>query len=201
MLDHMHQARYFRGFSRERCHLSRGIGKAVPLYSSGVATTAAGTHERPLLLVDVDGVLQPVGRAVPPGYERFADDSSEVVLCLQHGVWLARLSTSFDLVWATTWGATANRAIGARLGLPELPHVHLPNLPRSGTRKLGAVAEYVGDRAAAWIDDELYEDAVAWAVDRPAPTLLRRTAPGVGLVESDVQALAAFAAGLRRPAT
>ena len=165
--------------------------------------TAAATdiHSRPLLLVDVDGVLQPVGRSVPPGFERFTDDESVVVLCRKHGDWLTHLATTFDLVWATTWGATANRAIGRRLGLPELPHVDLSNLPRSGTRKLGAVTHFVGDRAAAWIDDELYEDALDWAAGRPAPTLLRRTASGVGLTEADVHALDAFAAELHRPAS
>jgi hypothetical protein len=75
---------------------------------------------------------------------------------------------------------------------PELPHVDLSDLPRSGTRKLMAVTQYVGDRAVAWIDDELYEDALAWAADRTVPTILRRTSAGVGLTEPDVRALDAF---------
>lgn len=162
---------------------------------------AGNTTERPLLLVDVDGVLQPVGRSVPPGYERFTDDDSDVVLRQEHGVWLAHLTTAFDLVWATTWGASANRAIGRRLGLSELPHIDLSDLPRTGTRKLGAVTAFVGDRAVAWIDDELYEDAVAWAANREAPTILRRTASGVGLTEADVRALDSFATGLRPAVT
>lgn len=161
---------------------------------AGPDATASG---RPLLLVDVDGVLQPVGRSVPPGFERFVSDESEVVLCRQHGVWLTHLASTFDLVWATTWGATANGAIGARLGLPELPHLELTDLPRAGTRKLAAVQAYSGDRAVAWIDDELYEDAEAWAAARSAPTLLRRTASGVGFTHADVRALEAFASGLR----
>ncbi len=164
-------------------------------------STATSTHGRPLLLVDVDGVLQPLGRSVPLGFARFVDDESEAVLRLEHGVWLARLASTFDLVWATTWGPTANRSIGRRLGLPALPHISLTDLPREGTRKLVAVREYVGDRAIAWVDDELYEDAYAWAADRPAPTLLRRTASGVGLTEADVNAIEAFATELGRPAS
>jgi hypothetical protein len=116
-------------------------------------------------------------------------------------MWLTELTATFDLVWATTWGALANHAIGRRLGLPELPHIELSDLPRTGTRKLDAVREYVGDRAVAWIDDELYDDALAWAASRTAPTILRRTASGVGLTEADVQALASFAADLRPTAT
>lgn len=116
----------------------------------------------------------PVGRSAPRGFERLASDESEVVLCLEHGIWLTELANYFDLVWATTWGASANRAIGRRLGLRELPNIDFSEMPRSGTRKLTQVARYVGDRATAWVDDELYEDAVAWANGRDSPTLLRR---------------------------
>ena len=133
---------------------------------------------------------------MPPGYQRFTSDVDQVVLCALHGTWLSQLATRFDLVWVTTWGATANRAIGSRLGLDELPHLELVDLPRTGTRKLAAVQEFVGSRAVAWIDDELYEDAIAWAAQRPAPTLLRRTRGSVGLTLADVQALEEFAESL-----
>lgn len=148
---------------------------------------------RPLLLLDVDGVLQPVGRAVPPGYQRYEDEHSTAVLSPTHGDWLRELATSFDLVWATTWGSNANGAIGRRLGLPTLAHLELGTLPRDGTRKLGAVQAAVGDRPLAWIDDELYDDAEAWAATRSAPTLLIRTAAGVGLTLPDVIRLTHFA--------
>ena len=54
----------------------------------GAFAWVSPTTGRPLLLVDVDGVLQPVGRSVPPGFERFTSDDSEVVLRLQHRTWL-----------------------------------------------------------------------------------------------------------------
>ena len=44
------------------------------------------------------------------------------------------------------------------------------------------------------MDDELYEDAVAWANGRDSPTLLRRPSPGVGITKADVDALLAFSA-------
>jgi hypothetical protein len=149
---------------------------------------------RPLLLLDVDGVLQPTGGSVPPGYERLESAESTVVLNQRHGPWLVELCDLFEVVWATTWGPSANTVIGARLGLPDLPHLELGDLPRAGTRKLSAVQQHVGDRTLAWIDDELYEDARAWAERRPAPTLLRRTAASVGLTINDLEALRAFAA-------
>ena len=149
--------------------------------------------QRPLLLVDVDGVLQPIGNSIPPGFERFSDDSSTVTLCPRHGEWLLQLATAFELTWASTWAANANNAIGRRLGLPALPHIELSGLPREGTRKLAAVQRYVGHRAVAWLDDELYEDATTWAEGRGAPTLLIRTAGAVGMTSADVDQLEEFA--------
>jgi hypothetical protein len=153
-------------------------------------------YQPALLLLDVDGVLQPLGRSVPPGYQRFTSVTADVVLNPAHGAWLTALSARFALTWATTWGPSANRAIGEVLGVSPLPHVELGELPRSGTRKLGAVRRFVGGRACAWVDDELYEDAVAWAEDRTAPTLLVRPAPSVGLTAAHVEQLESFADAL-----
>lgn len=151
---------------------------------------------RPLLLLDIDGVLQPVGSSVPPGYERIVTDDATVVLNVAHGRWLAELADDVEMVWVSTWGERANRLIGARLGLPELIHIELPDLPRDGTRKLQAVRSFVDRRPLAWVDDELYEDALAWAEERAAPTLLRRTRASIGLTREDVDVVAAFVRGL-----
>lgn len=153
----------------------------------------AAAHDRPLLLLDVDGVLQPVGRSVPPGFERVERDDSVVVLNPAHGAWLRPLVERFEVVWASTWAGTANDLIGSRLGLPPFAHLELGRLGRDGTRKLRAVRDFVGDRPLAWVDDELFDDADAWAVDRGVPTLLIRTRAHVGLTADDVDALVAFA--------
>jgi hypothetical protein len=131
------------------------------------------------------------------GFERRTSPASDLVVSLSHGQWLLELNESFELVWATTWGEKANDTFGSIFGLPRLPYIELVDLPRTGTRKLAPVSTFVGDRSVAWIDDELYEDADAWAAGRTAPTMLIRTAPYVGLTESHVDRLREFAAAAR----
>ncbi len=130
---------------------------------------------------------------MPPGFERRSTATFDVVIRREHGDWLRLLSKLYEIVWATTWGASANEVYGAIHGLDELPVVPLGDLPRAGTRKLAEVAQYVGDRPLAWVDDELYDDADSWARARLAPTLLVRTRSSVGLSQADVDHLTAFA--------
>jgi len=59
--------------------------------------------------------------------------------------------------------------------------------------KLASVERFVGDRPAAWIDDELHGDAYAWAALRTVPTKLLSPDPRGGILGRDVRALLAFA--------
>jgi hypothetical protein len=147
----------------------------------------------PLLLIDVDGVLMPLGRSVPSGFERHTTPTSDIVASSRHGEWLHALSGSYEIVWATAWGDAANDTFGRLFGLPRFDHVDLHDLPRAGTRKLAAVAAYAKRRPLAWIDDELYEDASDWANTRLEPTLLVRPAPYVGLAQAHFDSLRRFA--------
>jgi len=61
------------------------------------------------------------------------------------------------------------------------------------TCRLASVERFVGDRPAAWIDDELHGDAHAWAALRTVPTKLLSPDPRIGILDRDVRALLAFA--------
>ncbi len=160
--------------------------------------------DRPLLLLDVDGVLNVLGpgpgcrmRDVVAGGSvvRFRADLPDV---------LARLGKRFELVWATTWESAANDCLAEPFGLPALPQVSFSAHPETDwvgpdeTWKLPAVREAVGDRPCAFLDDDLGQDAHAWARYRAAsvPTLVLDVDPSTGLTDADVERLLKFAASL-----
>jgi hypothetical protein len=132
--------------------------------------------ERPVLLIDIDGVLNVFGVAgCPEGYsefELFADDDEPARLCVLHGEWLRELSSQFDLAWASGWGFDAHRVLGPILGLEEFLFVPMPVIPFPPAGKVPAIAAFVGERSTAWLDDVVTPEARAGACERPAPTLL-----------------------------
>jgi hypothetical protein len=154
---------------------------------------------RPLLLVDVDGVLNPWAAAgCPAGYQEFDFFPGERILLFPgHGKLLTTLAQSFELVWATAWQLNANRLISPVLGIGELPVIEFPRDGRDQYfRKLPAVIDAVGDRPCAWIDDEHRPDHYAWAERRGVPTWMMDIDPAVGLTARDAERLTAWAAGL-----
>jgi len=169
-------------------------------------------HGRPLLVLDVDGPLNP-WRAKPtrrpPGYETFRlhprgwDAAARglgshaqrrglrVWLNPRHGELLVKLAlaTGGELVWATTWFDQANELIAPLIELPELPVIWWD--PSDAPHwKYDAVLTHAGDRPLVWFDDDF--DAYPTSRDRfitqrqPLPTLLRHVDPAVGLTLGDV---------------
>ena len=83
--------------------------------------------ERPLLLVDIDGVLNPYAATTCPDgyteYDIFPEDFQPMRLAKAHGEWLRELGESFDVVWASGWGFDAHRTLSPILEIPEWPWV------------------------------------------------------------------------------
>jgi hypothetical protein len=156
---------------------------------------------RPILAVDVDGVISLFGFEEPPSRDRARYEMIDgMVHCisLPAGERLLRLAEVYDLVWATGWEDRANDYLPNILGLPELPHLTFNGAARFGSAhwKLGPLDEYSKGRPLAWIDDNFDESCYEWARDREQPTLLVPTEPQLGIEEVQVEALTAWARGL-----
>jgi hypothetical protein len=153
--------------------------------SADAGASGPGPDRRPLLLLDVDGVLNPfAASSCPEGYREhafFPGEDPPIRLCDDHGRWLAELSRRFELVWATGWEDEANTYLTPVLGLPLLPVIRFPPVPFDPAEKVPAIDAFVGDRPTAWVDDAHTPEASAWARARTAPTLLVGTNPACGL--------------------
>lgn len=182
---------------------------------------------KPLLLIDVDGPLNPFDAPPhrrPAGYSthRLKPDGwiaqhpgvpEQRVKPLR--VWLnpahgpALMSLPFELVWATTWEHDANEWIGWRIGLPRelnLPVIEFGDQyvtrPDGTYVKTWRVVEYAAGRPFVWVDDQITDIDRAY-VDRhhDGPALLHCVDPRKGLTDADFAVLADWAAGLTTDAT
>lgn len=158
---------------------------------------------KPVLAVDVDGVISLFGFEEPPPREQASFQLVDGIMhciSLAAGPRLRRLSEHYELVWATGWEDRANDYLPDLLGLAELPHLTFDGTARFGSAhwKLGPLDAYCRGRAMAWIDDNLDESCYEWARGRAEPTLLVPTEPDLGLEETQTEALIAWARGLPR---
>jgi hypothetical protein len=156
---------------------------------------------RPLLLVDVDGVISLFGwdPALRPAGRFEIVDGIAHYLSAVAGEHLRALADDYELVWCTGWEEKANEYLPFALGLPgALPFLSFDRAVGRGNThwKLDAIDVYAGpDRRLAWIDDAHDDGCAAWAAARPGPTLLLGTEPAVGITERHVERLRAFARG------
>jgi hypothetical protein len=160
----------------------------------------SSTPDKPILFVDVDGVISLFGFAPKaselPGRFHWIDG---VAHCIPDvvGDHLIRLAGSFDLVWATGWEEKANEYLPFILGLPEpeLPCLMFQGRAVFGSAhwKLDAIDEYARGRPCAWIDDNLDDACRLWAAHRELPTLLIETRSPTGMTEDHVEELLAWA--------
>jgi HAD domain in Swiss Army Knife RNA repair proteins len=155
---------------------------------------------KPILFVDVDGVISVFGFSPDagnlPGPFHWIDGVAHCIP-LDIGERIGRLSSRFELVWATGWEEKANEY------LPHILELHSGDLPclmfqgqavfGSAHWKLDAIDDYAADRPAAWIDDNLDDACRYWALSREAPTLLVQTESAIGITDEHVQTLLAWA--------
>lgn len=160
--------------------------------------------ERPLLFLDVDGPLLPFGPTYQPPYRpapTASPDANPLLARLDPALGPRLAALPCTLVWATAWREEANERLGPLLGLPQLPVVEWSELAeqdaldqRAGlhwkTRTLLACA---AGRPFAWVDDEMTDADRHWVTaHHPAPALLHRVDPGLGLTEPDFATLDAW---------
>lgn len=172
------------------------------------AFTGAAANTRPLVLVDVDGVLNPDARLdshhlIEAGYAIHEYDGpgpddarvqGKVWLNPAHGQWLGGLAErGAELAWATAWGRHAAEWIAPRLSLPA--DMRVVDVGSRGGVKFGRspktshIRRWAGARPFAWLDDEIGGRDYAWAEERTAGginTLLVHVTPHIGLTRADV---------------
>jgi hypothetical protein len=153
---------------------------------------------RPLLFLDVDGTLLPVGgdpRPTPIDWDAWQDASNPQLgkLNPSHGPRL--LALPCELVWATAWMQDANEVIAPLLGLPELPVADLPDAPEEDDFsvvhwKTRALVTTAAGRPFIWVDDEIGELDRSWVTTRHrGPALLHRVDPQHDLTPADFDVL------------
>ena len=177
---------------------------ADPGKAADTAELPAGVSTRPLLMVDIDGVISLFG-----AFSLDAADGREGSLHAIEGIphflssaaaaHLLELAPLFDLVWASGWEEKAGEHLPRLLGLPrDIPHLSFERgVGRSNAHwKLDAIDAFAGARPLAWIDDALNDACREWASTRAAPTLLVQTEPERGLTVREAEVLARWARDL-----
>lgn len=163
--------------------------------------------EKPIWLLDVDGVLNAVTRK---------DDGYTLIHAVSYSSgfpsrpWPIRFRPAVvdfitrmideDLVevrWLTTWGASANDQLRRKLGLPTFPVVgEHPDTPQLGWWKFSLVQDNPDftDRPIVWTDDDLLyaTDAQRWIKEQGGRVL--GIAPQIheGLTDNALDVIEAF---------
>ncbi len=181
-------------------------------------------QQPPLLLLDIDGVLNVLGRADGARQLRVGGFVVTLPTWHPHAV-LALEAAGFEILWSTMWMESARTHFAPEVGFgADWDYVDFeqhwgdPALSRQielltrgiarpeaddgssvGSYKHPGILATVGDRPAVVVDDDLEPWQHAWAVRRSEggiPTLTVQPDPAVGLTPDHVEQILAFA---RRP--
>ena len=160
----------------------------------------ARKNEKPLLFMDIDGVLSLFGFASdsrPAGTWLNVDGIVHLIsaTAAEH---LQRLGRAYEVVWCSGWEEKANEHLVGALALGgPLPYLTFPVADGARHWKLSSIEDHAAHRALAWVDDAHDAGCHAWAARRAAPTLLIATDPAVGLSDAQVDELERWALALR----
>ena len=143
----------------------------APSHPSG-GHSADSAEKRPILAIDVDGVISLFGFDSPPPPEvaRWElIDGTPHLISIAAAERIRRLSGRFEPVWATGWQDRANDRLSLITGIGPLPVIEFdahrkrqsgdagePAAAAGTTEahwKLGAIGEFCATRPLAWIDD------------------------------------------------
>lgn len=163
--------------------------------------------DKPILLLDVDGPLNPFAAKAtsrPEGYHthRMRPRGFElgkplrVWLNPSHGPKLKALG--YEIIWCTTWTREANVWIGPHVGLPELEvlplNIHFENSGSKLHWKTQQIASYMARKHSGrdfiWVDDEPGQRDVEYLRKYlPAHVELFKISPKDGLQDDDFEAI------------
>ena len=191
---------------------ARDARKTIHTDTTGEPMTANETT-KPLLLLDIDGVLNAFPDRAGQEYTRHTIDGSPIHLHVEVRNMVSALEEAFEIVWFTLWNHRATPGLGPHVGLADADH-----LTTSWERgwEAAAVAGYNDSairrlmyaktpllpglidpqRPWVWIDDAHtqfdQEYLVAAGLD-PRTFRLVATDPQVGLMWADVERAISFA--------
>ena len=140
----------------------------------------SASSKRPLLALDVDGVLCPLGKrrgesaSCPPGFLS-ARLGRQTIVHYDPALpgWLSKCAELAELAWVSSWGARANQL------LVPLWEMRPALVLEPGLRALKTAGE---GRALVWLDDARINPAAKqWAKERREPSLLLAPSPTRGL--------------------
>jgi hypothetical protein len=162
--------------------------------------------DRPLVLIDVDGVLNVIATAKErrrlcyhEGWRQKRVETGVGAFRLfwnpDTGPLLNRLAaeTGAELAWGTTWEEYANLIVGPLVGLPRLPVASVSDFPH----KANGIVPFTAGRPFVWFDDEPDAAEVTAVLAIGQPHLVVKVDEREGLTEQHVAAAREWLLGLK----